>query len=43
MTDAQGYDERTGWTGWIVFALVNDTWVDGWNAATSNAVVLDVT
>jgi len=60
MTDAQGYEERTGWTGWIVFAatlmiiagslnvlygfiaLVNDTWV-GWNAETSNAVVLDIT
>jgi len=60
MTDAQRYDTRTGWTGWIVFAatmmmiggslnmlygliaLINDTWV-GWNATTSNAVVLDIT
>jgi hypothetical protein len=53
------YDERTGWTGWIMFAsvmmiiagslnmlygfiaVVNDAWV-GWNEATSNAVVLDL-
>jgi hypothetical protein len=60
MSQHQVYEERTGWTGWIVFAsvmmivggslnliygfiaLVNDTWV-GWNASTSNAVVLDLT
>jgi hypothetical protein len=56
----RGYDEPTGWTGWVAFAgvmmiiggalnalyglvaVVNDTWV-GWNQATSNAVVVDLT